>query len=57
MKPKWSCYDCMWASDKCKNKDSDQYEKFLKDIDKCSLTGDCDNTLGCSWRNLSESID
>lgn len=53
---KWSCYDCMWASDKCKNKDSDQYNKFLQNIKKCKLTGECDNTLGRSWRSLGESI-
>lgn len=54
---KWSCYDCMWASDKCKNTDSDQYNKFLQNIEKCKLTGECDNTLGRSWRSLGESID
>ena len=51
-KKKWSCYDCMWSSDKCKNKDSDQYNKFLQFIKKCRLTGECDNTLECSWRDL-----
>ena len=44
----------MWATDKCKNKDSDQYDEFLQYIDKCNLTGVVDNTLGCSWRNLKE---
>lgn len=47
---KWSCYDCMWSSDKCKNKKSGQYNKFLQDIERCSLAGQCDNTLGSSWR-------
>lgn len=54
MKEKWSCYDCMWATDKCKNKESNQYDKFLQCIDKCNLTGECDNTLGCSWRDLGK---
>lgn len=57
MKEKWSCYDCMWASDKCKNKDSDKYDKFLQNIEKCNLTGDVDNSLGRSWRSLRKSID
>ena len=51
---KWSCYDCMWATDKCKNSKSNQYNKFLVDIEKCNLTGECDNTLGCSWRKLGK---
>jgi hypothetical protein len=57
MDKKWSCYDCMWSSDKCKNKDSDQYNKFLMDIEKCNLTGEVDNSLGSSWRKIRESID
>jgi len=57
MKEKWSCYDCMWATDKFKNKDSDQYNKFLNYIEKCNFTGKVDNSLGCSWRKIEESID
>lgn len=53
---KWSCYDCMYATDKCKNKGSNQYDKFLNNIDKCNLTGECDNSLGCSWRSLDKEI-
>ncbi|EPY6492377.1 hypothetical protein FDB91_05890 [Clostridium sporogenes] len=55
-KEKWSCYDCIWSSDKCKNEDSNQYNKFLYDIKKCNITGKCDNSLGCSWRSLGEEI-
>lgn len=51
---KWSCYDCIWATDKCKNKDSDQYNKFLQYIEKCNFTGTVDNSLGCSWGKLDE---
>lgn len=54
---RFNCYDCMYASDKCKKRDSDQYNKFLEDIEKCSFVGEVDNSLGCSWRNLGESID
>lgn len=54
MKKKWSCYDCIWANDKCKNNDSDQYNKFLQYIEKCKLTGEVDNSLGGSWRKLSD---
>lgn len=50
MKEKWSCYDCTWAGVKCRNKDSDQYDKFLQDIKKCNFTGLVDNSLGRSWR-------
>jgi len=57
MKEKWSCYDCMWATDKCKNKDNGQYDKFLNYIENCDYTGEVDNSLGCSWRDLGESID
>jgi len=57
MKEKWSCYDCMWSTDKCKRKESDQYDKFLNYIEKCNFTGECDNSLGCSWRKLGENID
>jgi len=57
MKLKWSCYDCIWSNDKCKNSDSEQYNQFLQNIEKCNLTGEVDNSLGCSWRNLGESID
>lgn len=53
---KWSCYDCLHASDKCKNNDSDQYDKFLQDIERCSLTGLTDNSLGCSWRKITEDL-
>ncbi|HBJ2613315.1 TPA: hypothetical protein LA742_001775 [Clostridium botulinum] len=56
LKEKWSCYDCMWATDKCKNKDSINYNKFLHNIEKCNFTGDCDNSLGCSWRSLEKEI-
>ena len=52
MKLKWSCYDCIWATDKCKNNDSDQYDQFLQNIEKCKFTGEVDNSLGCSWRKL-----
>ena len=55
MKKIWSCYDCIWSTDKCKNKDSDQYDKFLQYVEKCNLTGECDNSLGCSWRSFVES--
>ena len=53
-KGKWSCYDCIWAGDKCKNKLCDQYNKFLKDIKECKFEGECDNSLGSSWRSLGE---
>ena len=53
---KWSCFDCIYATDKCKNGDSDQYNKFLQNIKICSLTGEVDNSLGCSWNSLSEDI-
>ena len=54
MNAKWSCYDCIYHTDKCKNHDSDQYDKFLQDIEQCNLTGNVDNSLGCSWRNLGK---
>lgn len=57
MKEKWSCYDCMWSTDKCKNKSCDQYDKFLIDIHRCNFTGKVDNSLGCSWRDIRESVD
>lgn len=56
LKDKWSCYDCIWSTDKCKNKYSDQYDNFLLDIEECNLTGEVDNTLGSSWRNIGEKI-
>ncbi|MBY6900435.1 hypothetical protein [Clostridium botulinum] len=56
LKEKWSCYDCIWATDKCKNKDSINYNKFLHNIEKCNFTGECDNLLGCSWRSLEKEI-
>lgn len=51
---KFNCYDCIWATDKCKNTDSDQYNKFLNNISKCSCVGVVDNTIGCSWNQLDE---
>ena len=54
LKYEYSCYDCIWSTDKCKNNKSDQYNKFLSDITKCNLTGEVDNTLGSSWRNIGE---
>ncbi|WP_195966817.1 hypothetical protein [Clostridium sp. 1001283B150210_160208_E6] len=50
----FNCYDCIWATDKCKNTDSDQYNKFLNNISKCSCVGVVDNTIGCSWSQLDE---
>lgn len=52
----WSCYDCLYATDKCKNKDSNQYDKFLQDIERCNLTGIVDNSLGCSWKKVGEKF-
>ena len=57
MKAKLSCYDCICATDKCKDEDSDQYNKFLQYIEKCNFMGEVDNSLGRSWRKLNESID
>lgn len=56
LEEKWSCYDCGWSTDKCKNKDSSEYDNFLLDIKKCNLTGDVDNTLGSSWKTLGEEL-
>ena len=56
LKDKWSCYDCIWSTDKCKNNDSNQYDKFISDIKECNLTGEVDNTLGSSWRYIGEEI-
>ena len=52
----FNCYDCMYSSDKCKKRDCDQYDKFLKDINKCNFVGEVDNSPGCSWRKLSEDF-
>ncbi|TCO69526.1 hypothetical protein [Marinisporobacter balticus] len=51
---KFNCYDCIWATDKCKMSGSDQYNKFLKDIEKCNFVGEVDNSLGCSFNKLSD---
>lgn len=29
------CYGCGWHTDKCKNRNSKNYNKYAKDIDKC----------------------
>ena len=50
----WSCYDCIWVTDKCKNLKSSQYNNFVLDITTCSVFGKCDNTLGCSWQNIGK---
>ena len=53
-KIEFNCYDCMHSSDKCKNRFSDQYDKFLKDIEKCCFVGKVDNSIGCSYRELTD---
>lgn len=52
-----NCYDCIWATDKCKNRESNQYDKFLHDIKKCNFVGEVDNSIGCSWHDIRKSID
>lgn len=50
---RFNCYDCIYGSDKCENKDSDQYDKFLIDIQKCNLVGEIGNSLVCRDDNTS----
>jgi len=56
MKDKWSCYDCMWHTDKCKNPESSQYREFIDNIKECDIMGKCNNEFGCSPRDLGEDI-
>lgn len=54
MKYKFSCYDCKWHTDKCKNYNSDQYNKFPDFINECNIKGKVDNSLGGSWSKLKD---
>lgn len=40
-----SCYECSYSSDKCKNKQSREYDKYLEDIKECNLFGKLDNSV------------
>lgn len=50
----FNCYDCIWGTDKCKNEGSDQYNRFLKDIENCNIVGEVDNSIGCSFNALTD---
>lgn len=46
---KFNCYDCGHSSDKCKNRESKNYNKFNQDITRCDVHGlDLNNQIGIS---------
>lgn len=55
MKWNFSCYDCEWLTDKCKNTKCNKYDKFPENINECNIAGKVDNSLGCSFSKLKDA--
>lgn len=45
-----SCYNCGWATDKCKNKASNVYSEYLENIKACSINGVLDNSKEMQYK-------